>query len=114
MYPINKTAKGDDAISIMNYVNSSKVFFQYSYAAISLVEPYPEYKTEVYEALKGGYLVLLCLYIVLLTCVKFHIKVSFEYNNIPIATVLTVFRRTSSFDRILSRRSAGTISLSLQ
>lgn len=53
MTAVNTTIRGDDVISTLNYVNASDVFFQFPYAALGLIEPYPDKMEKVYNQLKG-------------------------------------------------------------
>lgn len=53
MLNLNTSARGNDTISIMKYIDAEWVTFQLSYGPIGLVEPVPENKTAVYEGLKG-------------------------------------------------------------
>lgn len=53
MLNINVSATGDDTVSIMKYINPDWVKFQLCNGPIGLIEPVPEYKTAVYEGLKG-------------------------------------------------------------
>lgn len=54
MTAINKTVRGDEVISTLSYVNASDIFFQFPYAALGLVEPYPDKMEKVYNQLKDA------------------------------------------------------------
>nr|XP_039248999.1 ectonucleotide pyrophosphatase/phosphodiesterase family member 7-like isoform X1 [Styela clava] len=54
MLNVNTSARDNDTISLMRYVDPSWVSFQFSYGPLGLIEPVPENKTAVYEGLKAG------------------------------------------------------------
>ncbi|XP_039267708.2 ectonucleotide pyrophosphatase/phosphodiesterase family member 7-like [Styela clava] len=45
----------NDVISLVNYVNVSDIFFMFPYAALGLVEPYPNEREKVYNQLTGAH-----------------------------------------------------------